>query len=337
MENTYSEVAEAFINDADWSTAVPGLKMGVETNTSMPKVAVLLVGGLYGSQPVGREVLVRLARHMGEGYKKGDNIVTMILRMADIYILPAVDLAGFDSASVGTCSYKDHHMMDKEAGNSFKEKQSVGAEAVKKFMGRFNIKLALSLEGNGMFVRMPWDEVRQEDSKTDAVEVFNMMAKTFLTSHPVMKKKHSPCDGTRIMGKKVKNAFPTGLVHGGDLEPAMFVGSMQDYLWDKLNIPMVSAHISCCNYPRPRNLLELYKQNLPPILKFLKGVWGKVTDSMNNPISNVTVNIGGMMEVSDKDGIFLTVYPAQRGSTSWSWFIKPSKPKQSGLQLRKAE
>ena len=154
MENTYSEVAEAFINDADWSTAVPGLKLGVETNTSMPKVGVLLVGGLYGSQPVGREVLVRLARHMGEGYKRDDNIVTMILRRADIYILPSVDMAGFDTAKVGTCSYKNHHVMDKEAGNSFKDNQKVGAEAVKKFMGRFNIKLALSLEGNGMFVRM---------------------------------------------------------------------------------------------------------------------------------------------------------------------------------------
>jgi len=40
--------------------------MGVETNTRIPKVAVLLVGGIYGSQPVGREVLVRLARHLGE-------------------------------------------------------------------------------------------------------------------------------------------------------------------------------------------------------------------------------------------------------------------------------
>ena len=34
--------------------------------------------------------------------------------------------------------------------------------------------------------------------------------------------------------------------------------------WDKYNIPMISAHISCCNYPRPRNLLEVYKENLPP-------------------------------------------------------------------------
>merc|ERR1719318_2023915 len=115
-----------------------------------------------------------------------------------------------------------------------------------------------------MFVRMPWDEVRKVgDSNTDSVEVFNMMAKTYLTSHPVMKKNHSPCAGTRIDGKKVKkDAFPTGMVHGADLEPSMFTGSMLDYVWDKYNIPMISAHISCCNYPRPRNLLEPNKEGM---------------------------------------------------------------------------
>jgi len=88
---------------------------------------------------------------------------------------------------------------------------------------------------------------------------------------------------------------------------------MLDYIWDKFNIPMISAHISCCNYPRSRNLLQFYKENLPPILKFLElvyqGVWGKVTDSNNNPISNATINIAGKLEVTDMDGMFMTVYP----------------------------
>jgi len=266
---------------------------------------------LYGSQPVGREVLIRLARHLGEGFKREDNIVTMILTRADIYILPAVDMGGFDVASEGTCTYKDHHLMNKEAGNMFKEKNSVGAEAVKMFMGRFNIKLALSLEGNGKFVRMPWDDVR--DSDIDAEEVFNMMAKTYISSHPVMKKNTPPCDGTRILGRKVDNAFPIGMVKGGKLQPTMFVGSMLDYVWGKYNIPMISAHISCCNYPNSRNLVELYKENLTPILKFLElsyqGVWGKVTDSNSNPIRNVSINIGGKMEVTDKNGMYQAIYP----------------------------
>ena len=33
-----------------------------------------------------------------------------------------------------------------------------------------------------------------------------------------------------------------------------------------------------------------------------------MTDSNNNPISNVTINIGGKLEVTDKEGMFMTIY-----------------------------
>ena len=148
MENTYSEVAEAFINDADWSTAVPGLKLGVETNSSMPKVGVLLVGGMYGSQPVGREVLVRLSRHIVEGYKRDDNIVTMILRRADIFILPAVDMAGVDTAKVGTCSFKNHHVM--EAGRTAsRTTRRWGLRLLRSSWGGSTLSLLLAWRGMG--------------------------------------------------------------------------------------------------------------------------------------------------------------------------------------------
>ena len=92
LESSYNNVAEAMINDADWSMVIPGVKMGTETEevdlNAKPKVGVLLIGGIYGSQPIGRELLIRFARHLGEGYKNGDNIVSMLLTVADIYILP---------------------------------------------------------------------------------------------------------------------------------------------------------------------------------------------------------------------------------------------------------
>ena len=111
LENAYPTVVEALINEADWQIAVPGLRLALDPDNvladPLPKVKVLLLGGLYGAQPLGRELLVRLARHLGEGYKQGDNVVTMILKSADIYILPAVDMAGFDINKIGQCAYKD--------------------------------------------------------------------------------------------------------------------------------------------------------------------------------------------------------------------------------------
>ena len=107
LENEFPDAVEALINDADWSQAIPGLKLSSDSNSSLlyPKVSVLLVGGLYGSQPLGRELLLKLARHLAVGSKRFDNLATELLTRADIYILPAVDLEGFEKAEAGECRY----------------------------------------------------------------------------------------------------------------------------------------------------------------------------------------------------------------------------------------
>ena len=302
LENSYHDVAEALINEADWQIEVPGVKLETDTNSTVPKLNVLLVGGLYGSQPLGREVLIRLARHLGEGYKRGDNIVTMILKRSNIFILPGVDMKGFGDAKLGHCYYKNLEKIKEESGNNFKSgSDNPGAEAVKKFMERHKINFALSLESNGMFVRTPWDIPVNGVTLTDAKEVMQMMAKTYFDSHQIMKNNKNPCNGLVIKGKRVFNAFPTGYLPGSSIEPNIYSGSMLDYVWDKYNVPMISAHISCCNYPKPRELVEIYRENLTPLLKFLEliyqGVWGRVTDIHKNPIPNVTVNINGKIEV----------------------------------------
>ena len=105
LENEFPDSVEALINDADWSQAIPGLKLSSDSNSSLlyPKVSVLLVGGLYGSQPLGRELLLKLARHLAVGSKRVDNLATELLTRADVYILPAVDLEGFERAKSGEC------------------------------------------------------------------------------------------------------------------------------------------------------------------------------------------------------------------------------------------
>ena len=68
LENDFPEVAEAHMNEASWSTAVPAVSFKTEEQNGLrKKLNVALIGGLYGSQPVGRELLIRLARHLGKG------------------------------------------------------------------------------------------------------------------------------------------------------------------------------------------------------------------------------------------------------------------------------
>ena len=65
------------------------------------RVRVMVVGGLYGSQPVGRELVVRLARHLATGWAKKDREMQKLLQNTRIFLVPAVDIVGFDSAKPG--------------------------------------------------------------------------------------------------------------------------------------------------------------------------------------------------------------------------------------------
>lgn len=62
---------------------------------------VMVVGGLYGSQPVGRELVIRLARHLAAGWAKKDREMQKLLQNTMIYLVPAVDAVGFANAKPG--------------------------------------------------------------------------------------------------------------------------------------------------------------------------------------------------------------------------------------------
>jgi hypothetical protein len=57
---------------------------------------VAFFGGVYGSQPVGREMVMRLARHVAEGTKRNDVTLNRLLDRLNIYFLPRVDGQGFE-------------------------------------------------------------------------------------------------------------------------------------------------------------------------------------------------------------------------------------------------
>ena len=60
------------------------------------QINVALFGGVYGSQPVGREMVMRLARHIAEGAKRNDVTVSKLLSKINIYFMPKVDGDGFE-------------------------------------------------------------------------------------------------------------------------------------------------------------------------------------------------------------------------------------------------
>lgn len=55
------------------------------------KIHIGLIGGLFASQPAGREILLRFARHVLKGNKNEDPVIKSLLDRVILHFLPGVD------------------------------------------------------------------------------------------------------------------------------------------------------------------------------------------------------------------------------------------------------
>ncbi|XP_012216053.2 carboxypeptidase D-like [Linepithema humile] len=97
LEKHQPDIAEFLPNDSVINSALHSLK--ITHNMGSPdenKFRIALVGGLFASQPVGREILLRLATHILMGSQIGDPPIQRMLDNAILHIIPAVD-PGFDN------------------------------------------------------------------------------------------------------------------------------------------------------------------------------------------------------------------------------------------------
>ena len=62
------------------------------------KFHIALVGGLFASQPIGREIVLRMATHLLMGDRIGDPPIKKLLDNAVFHFIPGVD-PGFDTIS----------------------------------------------------------------------------------------------------------------------------------------------------------------------------------------------------------------------------------------------
>ena len=146
LENAYPGFAEVFLNEADWSSVISAVRLTDEESGDEAKTNIALFGGVYGSQPVGREILLRLARHFGEGHKRGDPSIVRLFRKINLYILPMLDVGGYNADLMGTCTYDDgrgSRRMSYEVGAKFVSRPTNPREikAVKQFLANYNIQV----------------------------------------------------------------------------------------------------------------------------------------------------------------------------------------------------
>ncbi|GFT10954.1 carboxypeptidase D [Nephila pilipes] len=262
------------------------LSSEIESSDHKPKVAV--VGGLHRDQPSGREMCVRLARHLIEGYRRGDQIITNLLDKISIHIIPSVDNRGLEN------SHKSESELD--FGDKFGEEYDGvfgPVEGLKNNLHSYHYSSLISIEGGGLEISFPYSVVETEVSQ--AVDTFKFLSRTFVAHHQLLSK-GSMCGD--------KNASSIT-----DQDP----NSLLSYAYEKHGTIAIAAHISCCTRPEPSELPRLWVNNLQPLMHFLsassQGVFGHIRNSSGYPLKDASVHLFHDKRVIplEKDSAFFAI------------------------------
>lgn len=213
------------------------------------------MGNLYATQPIGREITIYLARHLLQGHHYSDPTILRILQNAVIHIIPVIDgsfekiWGDYPKEALGnirpdtyvcnniSADFKQvgDQILDMEyRGNGMSPRVSI-ANAFKHMLLEEKFDLVLNFEGGSYGIVYP--------KPKDQIEVYKSFAEKYSRSY---KQPHT-C---------VNQVLGTDDV-------------LTDYLYHEYNTPVMTAKISCCEYPAVGNLPYIWRDVLQPAMDVL--------------------------------------------------------------------
>ncbi|KAK4878716.1 hypothetical protein RN001_011222 [Aquatica leii] len=283
LENKYPDTAEFVSGENFVSMSIRSLKITHKDDASEEtKFHVAVMGNLYATQPIGREITIYLARHLLQGHKFQDPIITSILKNTIIHILPVIDTAfeqiwgDYPKVVVGRADpnfYKCHNISAdfKQVGDQILNtvnrgngnKQSV-TNALKHMLLDEKFDFILNFEGGRSGGVFPVARNERQIYKDFVDNYFKHL--------------------------KVKHVCGSNVLGTDDV--------LTDYIYHEYNVPMFTPKISCCEYPAVENLPYIWREVLDPIMNFLAitktGIEGFVHDSNGAVMKNATVKVQGV-------------------------------------------
>ncbi|XP_046604005.1 carboxypeptidase D [Neodiprion virginianus] len=291
LENSQPDVAEFQAGESSVSMAIHSLKVthdvgGPEEN----KIHIGLIGGLYASQPAGREILERLARHVMIGNQIGNPPIKKLLDNVVLHFIPAVD-PKFDSLP-DSCNPSVKNEIGKNLLDSLNNKsQKVDAvtNALKQMMLTENFD-ALIIIGGG---------AKDVSSTLGDFNTYNNLARQYAAK---LHREH--CDSNT----ERENVF-----------------ELQNGIKSQYNIPVITLLLSCCKYPSPDSVLSLWQENLPPLMELLHGlatgIRASVANEEGSPLREAKVKIDSsptLYNLTKNMAYFQMILPPQTYSLTFS-------------------
>ncbi|XP_076249772.1 carboxypeptidase D svr isoform X3 [Calliopsis andreniformis] len=256
------DVAEFQAGDSLVSMAIHSLKVTHDMGAPEEnKFHIGLIGGLFASQPLGREVLLRLATHILMGNQVGDPPIQRILNNAILHFVPGVD-PGFDNI---LNEQECNPTVSDEVGGRLLRRNSTNSNQISRATDAF--KKMLSNEGYDIIIIVGSGTLKVSYTDNN-LNVYRTLAENY--EHSMHK---STCN---FLSNEIKE--------------------VQDYIQNDYNVPVISINLACCKYPPAESIPIIWRENLLPLMRLIHslttGIRATVTDTNNVPLRNAVVRIG---------------------------------------------
>ncbi|XP_043495916.1 carboxypeptidase D-like isoform X1 [Polistes fuscatus] len=260
LENHQPDVAEFRAGDSLVSMAIHSLK--ITKNMGAPeenKFHIALVGGLFASQPAGREILLRLATHILMGNNIGDPSITRILNNAVLHFIPGVD-PGFDNIPNDCNPIVKDEVGEKLLSQNINKTTNMDiiTKAFRKMLLNEAYDVIIILGGGSFGVSYSKDELN----------VYKTLAENYdQTMHK---------EACSLRTNKERD--------------------IAKYIQGEYNIPVININLSCCKYPAADTIPIIWRGTLRPLMRLIQdltsGIRAIITDDHGIPVREAVVNIG---------------------------------------------
>ncbi|XP_050213312.1 carboxypeptidase SOL1 [Mercurialis annua] len=237
-----------------------------------PEPAFKYIGNVHGDEPVGRELLIRLANWICDNHVK-DPLVRMIVESVHLHILPSMNPDGFSLRRRGNANNVD---LNRDFPDQFflmnnnVDVRQPETKAIMNWLREIHFTASATLHGGALVANYPWDgteDKRKYYYSCPDDDTFRFMASIYSNSHHNM---------------SLSKEFPGGITNGASWYP--IYGGMQDWNYIHAGCFELTLEVSDIKWPNADELPILWEYNKMSLLNLVAslvktGIHGRLFSS----------------------------------------------------------
>ncbi|CAN0928345.1 Carboxypeptidase SOL1 [Linum grandiflorum] len=218
------------------------------------------IGNVHGDEPVGRELLIRLANWICDNHLK-DPLARSIVENIHLHILPSINPDGFALQRRGNAKNID---LNRDFPDQFFPlnddllARQPETTAVMKWLGDIHFTGSATLHGGALVANYPWDgttDGRKHYYSCPDDDTFRFLASTYSQSHRNM---------------SLSTEFPGGITNGAFWYP--IYGAMQDWNYIHAGCFELTLEVSDDKWPSINEIPTIWEYNRMSLLNLAASV-----------------------------------------------------------------